>query len=182
MKIQIPLLFAGCLALVLCLGCGSSKVVEPQTQADEPGNAPAPVTLVYAEGWTDIAMVANWAKTGVDHLGHFVTSRNACGKDESGAIALDLWNVLAKAVNEIVGAEAGSEEICLPLPQDQRRYMDGTAEVVLSNGTKIPLLDSTRGTGACSKIKNRATAEALFNALNEVVLIADKEGCSVLPY
>ncbi|OFZ40274.1 MAG: hypothetical protein A2070_06970 [Bdellovibrionales bacterium GWC1_52_8] len=159
-------------------GCGTQKRFNSQNQTDER----VPATLIYAEGWTDIALVANWAKTSLDHLGHFFTTRNACGKDEAGAISIEHWNKLATAINQVVADEAAAEEYCIPLPEGRSRYMDGTAEVVLSNGKKLALMDSTRGTGGCSKIKNRATAEVVFETLNELVVVADKEGCSVLPY
>ncbi|OFZ53793.1 MAG: hypothetical protein A2428_02655 [Bdellovibrionales bacterium RIFOXYC1_FULL_54_43] len=152
---------------------------EAPTATDlDTGEEPATVPMAFANGWTEITMIANYAKTVMDSVGHFTTSRNACGKEDAGAIDLGLWNSLAAASNQAVVVELlpSSGEYCLPHPEGLVKRMDGTAEVTLANGSKRTLFE-TRGYEACTTISDRQVATELLNSLNKMVSVADLEGC-----
>lgn len=178
----IPI-FTG-LFLSACLqnGAGdpSDRVpAEPEHPSTEVHEVPDPI----AQGWLQVVMIANSAKTTLDTMAHFNTNRNACGKDAYGAIqSNDLWHQLVEWVNESVKRAPRSEERCTPLSQEldangyYKKSMDGTVEVKLTDGTKRQLFE-VRGSEICTTIDTPETASHLLDALNQLVLIADKEDC-----
>jgi hypothetical protein len=136
-----------------------------------------------AEDWSQLTMLANYAKTTLDTMAHFNTSRNACGKDAYGAIqSSGLWNQLVVSINEAVQSNSRSEESCSPFNQETdangyyKKTMDGTVEVKLANGSKR-LLFALRGSDICTTIQDPGLSKNLLSALNDLVLIADKEDC-----
>ncbi|MGK5086235.1 hypothetical protein WDW86_01650 [Bdellovibrionota bacterium FG-2] len=141
-----------------------------------PSALPSPVIeLVYSKGWKQIIMMANYAKTTVDSLGHFATSRTACGLEEYGALELTFWNEFATKMNLLATAEWGTTEQCYEPPHTARASMDGTVEVQFSN--ELKMVFETKGYEACSFLKDNTLAKDLLLLFNQIVLISDKEGC-----
>jgi hypothetical protein len=129
------------------------------------GSTPAASTLVYADGWSDLTIIANQAKTEVSPGGHFSTSRNACGKEAYGAIDLAEWNAIAQGANAAVAAHPLAEETCFPLP-DSVTKMDGTAELTLfqHNGATpaaAPTTGAPNGTAPASVLALSEASSAM---------------------
>ncbi|OFZ19691.1 MAG: hypothetical protein A2X94_16685 [Bdellovibrionales bacterium GWB1_55_8] len=172
------------LLLVLVSACGPSNDGSGQSagaSAPEPEVPPSTETRArYAEGWQEIEMIANFAKTKVGVAGHFVTGRNACGKEAYGALELAKWNALVESTNLAIKDEPLAEEYCIKLPEgvpgERYRVMDGIAEIKLDNGSKRTLFD-TKGNETCTKIPNREAANQLITLLHAVVVAADIEDC-----
>ncbi len=136
-----------------------------------------------AEGWSQLIMIANYAKTTLDSMAHFNTSRNACGKDAYGAIqSSELWNQMVEYINAAIQAQPRSEAYCTPNSQEldangyYKKSMDGNVEIKLADGSKRQLFE-TRGSDICTLIQDPALAKGLLSVLNQLVLIADKEDC-----
>jgi hypothetical protein len=123
--------------LMLSIGACADRVLEHLEDSTVPHDGPAPASsLQYAEGWSEIVIIANYARTTVTPAAHFATSRNGCGKEEYGAIGLEDWNALAKTINSAVLADLLTEETCFPMPDDIAK-MDGTVELILASSTPI---------------------------------------------
>lgn len=132
--------------------------------------------MVYPKGWKGITIVANYAKTTVDFLGHFTTTRNACGLEEYGSLEITFWNEFATKMNQLVTAEWGTLAQCYEPPHTTRASMDGTVEVQLGTETKMAF-EAKGYYEACSLLKDSVFAKDLLLLFNQIVLIADKEGC-----
>src|SRR5690242_4977350 len=100
--------------VIASLGCSSkpptSPPASPPTSTNDqapPANPPAPEpdlnpvspNVVYADGWNEIVIVANSAKTRVGVGAHLTTNRNKCGRDAYSSIELAEWNDIAKNTN-----------------------------------------------------------------------------------
>lgn len=133
--------------------------------------------LVHADGWVEVAMHANYAKTQVDTAGHFETSHNGCRKEAWGALDLKTWNALAAATNKAIRKPAlrQEEQYCLGRPEFWP-YMDGNVELVMEDGSKRPLFEN-RGGEICSLIADASVATTLLDSLHRVVWAADSEDC-----
>jgi hypothetical protein len=112
------------LGVVACSGSNSTDDTDPGTQV--PGQ-----TAENAQGWQLIDMIADQAETKLDSLGHFDTSRNACGHEAYGILSLDLWNNIVDESNQALAAQALSEDHlnCFDIPEGNR--MDGTVDFIL---------------------------------------------------
>jgi hypothetical protein len=154
----------------------------PGASSDANANpANAPITnasgMIYAQGWDDIKLVANYAKTTFDSTGHIITSRNACGKDGATVLDLATWNKIAQVVNDSLTAEPGAE-YCMPIPDRQwpdRFKFDGTATVTTSSGPRI-VLEAKRGE-VCTNVADHAKAADLMLTIDKIVDYADKAQC-----
>lgn len=160
---------------IIATGC-VSKSDSQVNASDQPVPAASPSAPVanYAVGWNQVLIMANYAKTTVDRIGHWATTRNACGKDADGAIELQFWNQLADSVNKAIAAEPLAEARCTPLPADTK--MDGSAEVGLEQHGIRTLLD-VRGDEICTTIKDEQVASKLIEVISKIVEMADKEDC-----
>ena len=172
-----PLLSIPLLALS---GCGPSAAPTQPAPAPDSGSAgaaaPGPPAAESAVGWQKTSTIANWAKTSVDNTGHFVTSRNACGRPADGALALEKWNSLVMAVNTALTLTPLSESKCVDIPRQSK--MDGLAEAQVGDRDtdKRQLIDA-RGYQLCSKIPDPQLVISIFKGMSAVVEAADKEEC-----
>ena len=162
-------------ALVACGGSGKSGSGGASDTSWADGLSPTSPNLIYAVGWTDFDMIANFAKTKIDNAGHFTTSRNACGKDAWGAWGDDVkgWNAFVTAANESIKTEPLREDQCFA-PADNNK-MDGNVEIILVTGRRTVL--EARGGQICTNIRDLAVAKAVYAGIDNLVHIADKEDC-----
>jgi cell division septation protein DedD len=112
--------------VVACSGSNSSDDGNSDPGTQMPGQ-----TAENAQGWQTIDMIADQAETKLDSLGHFDTSRNACGHEAYGILDLTLWNNIASESNQVLAAPALSEDHmnCFDSPDGNR--MDGTVDFIL---------------------------------------------------
>ncbi|MCM2322760.1 MAG: hypothetical protein NDJ90_05825 [Oligoflexia bacterium] len=181
LKIRIIALVAITLTAALATGCGSEEKSSTGAQAPaetSPGSRGNEPQSLFAEGWSDLIINANFAKTRVDHIAHFTTSRNACGRDAYGALDLPLWNKLAAAMNAALQAPALAEPRCQTVENPGK--MDGTAEAQLTPTSKRLLFEVRGYAEVCTTIRDAAAAKSLLEAITAVVLAADREDCSLV--
>ncbi len=151
---------------------------------DLPENTPIDLTpyspaVVYADGWRDAVIMANFAKTTVDVGAHFATSRNACGKDAFGAIDLATWNQFSKSLNSALKMPARTEDqyYCVSPPMDTSKWLDGTLEVNLPPPQKSRILYELRDGQICSSIQDKAVSDVLLEVVQKIIVAADREDC-----
>lgn len=163
------------------MGNDLTSQANPPASAPDPDAAETPDSV--AEGWSQLTMVANYAKTTLDTMAHFNTSRNACGKDAYGAVqSSELWNKMVQNINAAVQSPPRSEAYCAPANQEldangyYKKTMDGTVEAKLADGSKRQLFEQ-RGSDICTTIQDPTLSATLLRNLNELVLLADKEDC-----
>jgi hypothetical protein len=108
-----------------CSGANNSDLL-PTEDTQLPGTR-----ALDADGWQSMNMLANYATTKLDMLGHFETSRNACGQSAYGNLDLATWNDFASLMNRAIHSEAVTEQnmVCFDRPDNNR--MDGTVDVIL---------------------------------------------------
>lgn len=145
-------------------------------QPDPSAGANAPTDATLANGWTEVRMIANFADTRVNITGHFNTTRNACGKEEDGALDISLWNTLATDINAAIALTPLTDdgEYCVDAPTT--KGMDGSADLMLPGGVKRALFDN-RGAQICSTIPDHHLSDEILAQLNQIVIIADQEAC-----
>jgi hypothetical protein len=176
-----------------CSG-GSDAPASTAPSANDAGS------LIYAKGWTQVTINANYAKTLIDNTGHFSTDRNACGEAANGVIDLDQWNTLAGAINGALAAlqvpttstapgasshasNGSSASTSSDTPQDcptqpDGAKMDGTMDVVLDDGTQKSIFENLGPGQVCSSIVDNQLTQNLYNAINLVVVQADQTDCA----
>lgn len=145
-------------------------------QPDPSAGANAPKDATLANGWTEIRMIANFADTRLNITGHFNTTRNACGKEEDGALDISVWNTLAADLNTAIGLTplTDDNEYCVDAPTS--KGMDGSVDLILPGGAKRALFDN-HGAQICSTISDHHLSDEILAQLNQIVIIADKEAC-----
>lgn len=175
------MLITGCTQEQSELGNTAEPFLGHDIPSDGSQNTVAPDLAV--EGWTQLIMFANSAKTTIDTMAHFNTNRNACGKDAYGVIRpSDLWNKLIKYTNLAIKNPPRTEEYCTSTHQEldsngyYKKYMDGSVQAVVDGGTKRTLFEQ-KGSDICTTIDDPLVSNTLFTILNQIVLIADKEDC-----
>lgn len=170
MKRIFVLLTVSLLSLGTFAACGHP----PSKNGDATKELPGQGDTIYAIGWNDIVIQANWAKTTVDGLGHYVTTRNACGRDASGAMDLSAWSKFVIPINNALRQEPLTAQRCVPLSERPVK-MDGVAEIATDQGKRI-LID-VRNSEMCTTISDQSLAVEVLQALDLVVNLADKEEC-----
>jgi cell division septation protein DedD len=117
------------LGVVACSGSNSDD------NNSDPGVQIPGQTANNAQGWQMIDMIADQAETKLDSLGHFDTSRNACGHEAYGILSLDLWNNIVTESNLALSVPALSADHlnCFDIPDGNR--MDGTVDFILDTPT-----------------------------------------------
>lgn len=155
------------------LGCGQKDPALNDSNQSVDELSPTSAGIVYAEGWDEIQMIANSAKTNVDNNGHFTTSRNACGKESFGALDTENFNKISRNMNLIGKQVLLKTPRCTPFPEGFK--MDGTAEVKMTAGKK--LVFETHGGEICSYASDPKASDELLAGLDAVVKAADKEDC-----
>jgi hypothetical protein len=112
--------------VVACSGSNSSDDGNSDPGTQMPGQ-----TAENAQGWQTIDMIADQAETKLDSLGHFDTSRNACGHEAYGILDLTLWNNIASESNQALATPPLSDDHlnCFDSPDGNR--MDGTVDFIL---------------------------------------------------
>lgn len=169
------------LLMLLCVGCGkqnSNPSLSGPSQVIETGEDLTPYSEkdVYAQGWEGVVIDAYWAKTTVTPSAHFITNRNACGKDAYGAIDLETWNHFAANLNQIIAMNPSETETCVDPPTEAVKFMNGTVEVNLENKRK-KILFEFKDWQICHKIKDLKVATETLNLVNQLIITADKEDC-----
>jgi hypothetical protein len=133
-------LFVALFALFGVTACSSGSN-DDSSQPDQNVQTPGQ-TAGNAQGWQTIDMIANQAETKLDTLGHFDTSRNACGQEAYGTVDLALWNQMVQLTNSALSSPATPEDKmnCFDAPNGNR--MDGTVDLILSAPENSPHLFS----------------------------------------
>ncbi len=129
--------------------------------------------VTYADGWEEVIINANQAKTKIGVGAHFGTNRNACGRDAYGSIQLEDWNMFAKYMNAAMKGQFSSEETCLDSPDT--RFMDGITEV--KTGEQKKVIYEYKGGMICTTIADPEVSKNLLKVINSLVIQADKEDC-----
>jgi len=158
-----------------CDSSGNNSAAAGNGDAASP--PPQLADFTYAVNWEGVVMQANYAKTKIDTAAHFTTDRNACGKDAYGSLDTTTWNTISKDINAIILTAPLDDKnlFCVPYPDHYK--MDGNVSVELGGG-KMRDLFSNVGGQICSTIRDPALSNDLLDALNTVVLRADKEDCN----
>ncbi|MDR3607428.1 MAG: hypothetical protein P4M08_08610 [Oligoflexia bacterium] len=167
------------LGLTACSGGNSSVRSGGSATASPPSsNGTTSSANINAKGWSEVIVHANYAKTLLDFTGHFSTDRNACGQDANGAIELANWNAMTDAINQAVTAKQNPSEdqkICPTQPDSAK--MDGDMEIVLDSGTQMKIFENYGPGQVCSQIADAQLAQRLYDAINQLVVLADKTDC-----
>lgn len=165
------------LLLLICWGCEIQDRNEssqpPSGSGEIPSERPSPTA--YASGWSEVVIISRYAKTTIDVAGHFLVSRNACFKEESGAMLLASWNIFANSINEAIKLEPYREEICFDTPEAPFG-LDGNVEIKFNSQNKRMLYE-VRGQKTCTTIKDPNLYLPLLNTINETLRKAMLEGC-----
>jgi hypothetical protein len=121
------------LGVVACSGSNSNDGnTDPGTQM--PGQ-----TADNVQGWQSIDMIADEAETKLDSLGHFDTSRNACGEEAFGTLDLTLWNNIVTESNQAMATPPLPEDHLLCFDAPEGNLMDGTVNYILDPSTTTSL-------------------------------------------
>ena len=144
-----------------------------------------PDPIIMPEGWTEVTITANSARTRISTGAHFTTTRNACGHEAYGGIEFEEWNKFAKSLNAAVQKESYRNEYCVALPDPTPEgmmppYMDGTVDVKTTEGltrTIYVLRRDQTGDQICSTIKDAKTSDKMLSAIHKIIAAADKEDC-----
>jgi hypothetical protein len=131
--------------------------------------------LQHANGWSQITILGNWAKTTVSIAAHFKTGRNACGKEAYGPIEFEDWNGLAQYANITITQPLGEKENCFPAP-DEKRYSGGLQVDIKTDNGVISLFEM-RDYDICTNIVNPTVYQPLFQYIDRIIVAADKEDC-----
>jgi hypothetical protein len=111
--------------------CGGGADSSPQDpNQDDTAHPPGPAAI-YAQGWLTIETVANSADTKLDSLGHFDTSRNACGREAYGNIDVDLWNQISDQTNKAFLSPSVADDTTNCFPRPDGNKMDGTVDLLI---------------------------------------------------
>lgn len=130
------------------------------------------VALVEARDWVVATLNSNFAEIKLDLLGHFETSRNACGREAGGVLKPDLWNRLAQAMNDALQLPKG-ESKCLEIND----HLVDLLKVRMESGQEIELLRANGYNEICSDYQGADTLRRLTQALTEASKVTDKEDC-----
>ncbi len=172
-------------SLSSCLQAENTSTTNQHSTLPPPAQEPVQheIPEPIAEGWTQLTLIANYAKTTLDTVAHFNTSRNACGKDAYGAVqSVELWSQMVQAINIAIQTPPRAEEDCTPVNPEldsngyYKKSMDGTVEIKLIDGTKRQLF-AQRGSDMCTTLQDPVASKNLLGVLNALVLIADQEDC-----
>jgi hypothetical protein len=174
MAICLALLTSGCF---LTIKDPSSPDLISTAQPSEPlpEITPQVPPLTYAQGWDEMIILANSAKTRVSPAAHFATTRNACGREAYGAIDSQTWNPLATGSNAAVVASHLQEGLCFAIP-DVPRPLDGSVQLKLKDGKLLTLFE-LRGNEICGPLADATLANSLLSAIHRVIQVADQEDC-----
>ena len=192
-------IMTGLIALV-GTGCGGSKASNPEgspapnTQlnpslppSQQPGTTapvtpPSPVpsasptSHIGAAGWREVEIQANWAKTKIDFTGHFTTDRNACGRDAMGVMTLEFWNGFTPKVNAALKDPVSTEKLCIETPQHYKIWQYSDSVIIrMDDGSSKKLFEIDRSQEICTYFTNRAVLMGFLDALNDAVVLSDKE-------
>lgn len=197
MKYHLPILFFG---FLLFTNCGTKVSSDPPSAPpvsapvpishdDSPQPSPTPTPgiqetglpavspdVVYAKDWSELVIQANFAKTTLTPGAHFLTTRNACGREVYGTVDLETWNGVAKYSNLAIQDPPSQTDYCVKAPMDSNeKYMDGIVEIQLAH-EKRTLLE-LKNDEICSTIADHKVADELLKYINKVIMAADKEEC-----
>jgi hypothetical protein len=166
--------------LLMACGPGNSRRSNGQNlPPDFEELSPTSSRVVYPDGWEEITINANWAKTLVNTTAHFTTSRNACGKDAYGAFDLETWNNLSKDLNAMLKMPRLQEDFCVDPPETpDYKFMDGSVELKPDNSNVKQTVFEYKDGRICSRIKDPKLSNKLLNLIQKVIIMADKEDCT----
>lgn len=166
------------LITLFCVSCGDAKGSKPKATQTQDGGTPSIALVEYPSGWEEIVVNSPFAKVTIDSVGHFATDRNGCWVAEMGAIPLDDWNILTQGANFLAKNQLLAEAVCTPAPESPQgltRGYYGTAEIKIAAEKKM--FFELKGQDICTKISDPTVAASTLKAINNVLLIAAKEGC-----
>jgi hypothetical protein len=195
MKTNLPIypffIALSLLALSACSGSDDSASSAP-VNTPHANETPAPTApdLVAAQKWGQLKIQANSATTRLDYTGHYRTDRNGCGQDANGALDLDTWNPIATTINSAVAATmtTGDDNYFCPTPPTQNDRLgwpgfnrdNHVVDIQLESNTTQPLFETYQGQ-ICTHIADHDLAQRLYDALNQLTIVADKTDCQNAP-
>jgi hypothetical protein len=189
MNAGLALVLAGVLALALASsGCAD------KSEGDEAGEASIPPTsadLVYADGWTELALDANSAKNRVDTMGHYHTDKNYCQKPGEGVYSVAAWNRMSATLNKAVTAGTLSKARCWDSPNGSKFYNKGIAELSISRPpannpgaapvTSKRVLFEYKSGQICTTLDDATLADSLMEQIEMTLKLTDKADAQDCP-
>ena len=152
----------------------------PDPPSPDAGESEKP--MEYASGWTEVTLNSGYGKTTVDITGHYLVSRNACFKEEAGALSLEIWNQFAHATNVATRTELLTEPFCFDI-EWSRYSLDGTVEIKIAASDKKRMIFEARGGGRiCTPLPERVAPRQFLDLINRILALSQLEGCSNVPY
>jgi hypothetical protein len=176
------------LTSIMVYSCSSNTSSVPASSSGSQQTPAAANAITYADGWSEVSLQANYAKTFIDSTGHYMTDRNACGQAANGAIDLAIWNKLVVAINSAIkaplaapptgsgSAPSSSPQNC-PVEGDNSK-MDGTMSVTLESGKQMTIFENLGPGEVCTSIADHQIAQNLYDAINVIVVLADQTDCA----
>lgn len=166
--------------ICFAIGCANKSSSNSQEASSPSRNSPTdntPVTppqvqTVFADGWQNLVITANSAKTNLDSVAHFKTDRNACGRGADGVLELPEWNSVSQNLNVVVKQRPAQDPYCVNIP-DAWPYMDNSVEVVLDREKRT--LYEVRDGQICSTISDHSVSDALLADIHKIIRFADKQ-------
>jgi hypothetical protein len=148
----------------------------PPADPDSEGLPQTSDAVVDPSGWSEVIIDANSARTKLDFLGHFKTSRNACGKEAYGVMELEDWNALATQSNLAIQSGLSQSESCIDVQDYTSKFMDGLVTYKLTSG-ETKTLFTYRDSQICSNLQDKEISAKLLQLIEKLILLADKQEC-----
>jgi len=145
------------------------------SQQDPDDTQGGPTESVFASGWAEIDIISSGAKVVIDQMAHWTTSRNACWKEDDGAMTLADWNTLAGEMNQAMQLPPLRSENCWS-PDMPDWALDGVADVKISKTATRSLFD-VRGGEVCTTISDPEVASAILKTIDKTLLAAAYQSC-----
>jgi hypothetical protein len=157
--------------------CLTACEVQPRNGAPSPED-PA-LAMVQTADWKDIVFTSLRSEITLQETGHFYVEPNACYRKESGVLSLELWNRLARAINQVWLAARVESESCVPAPLDAPQVINGI-KIRFWNAPEqllISSISSGRSGRICSTVSDPEALREMSALLGQLVQIARAEGC-----
>ena len=162
------------LAATLILGCGE------KAKGPLPPLSPTSSQVVYAQGWNQILIQANGAKTQVTRSAHYSTDRNLCQLPGMGAFDLALWNRLASFMNKTASQPISTTPLCKEPEGTYRFGTPGLAEIEIQPNEKRTLLELKEGK-LCSNFLQPEKIQEALELIEQIIALADLADASSCP-
>jgi len=173
--------------VTLLVSCGDTRTTTT------PENAPAlpispelsePSTLPAEESdpWRELKVTSDYAEIKIDPSGHYSISRNNCWVAGYGAISLENWQPLEKALLEITkkNRSAPNSDVCFEA-SPRARALRGPVELQMENGNRMEVMSYSYPDLLCSKTFQIEQIKSLARELDLILPQAFAEDCTLPP-